>query len=181
MTGVEAGRNLFLDEQARWTGRYLPIVLRTWPFRLVQQPDAEGSRLIAAHLPALSAGAGEPLFDTRGDEAPWLMQVMKELVVLDESAQIVHEHVSLLEQAGLLQSRNLQLMLPDGRQLDLGGFFAVDEQRLEALPNDQAGALHAKGVLAMAYLHLLSMRQFRPLLERAAQASAQAPMPPVTA
>ena len=63
-------------------------------------------------------------------------------------------------------------MLPDGRQLDLGGFLVVDEQLLEALPVEKAGALHAQGVLAMAYLHLLSMRQFRPLLERAALASA---------
>lgn len=166
------GRNLFLDAQGRWTGRYLPIVLRTWPFRLVQQPDSEGSRLIAAHLPALSSGSGEPLFDAKGDEAPWLMQVMKDLVVLDQSAQSVHTHVKALEDAGLLQSRNLQFMLPDGRQLDLGGFHVVDEQLLEALPVEKAGALHAQGVLAMAYLHLLSMRQFRPLLERAALASA---------
>ncbi len=172
VTGVESGRNLFLDAQGRWTGRYLPIVLRTWPFRLVQQPDSEGSRLIAAHLPALSSGSGEPLFDAKGDEAPWLMQVMKDLVVLDQSAQSVHTHVKALEDAGLLQSRNLQFMLPDARQLDLGGFHVVDEQLLEALPVEKAGALHAQGVLAMAYLHLLSMRQFRPLLERAALASA---------
>lgn len=175
VTGVEVGRNLFLDDQSRWTGRYLPIVLRTWPFRLVQQPDAEGSRLIAAHLPALTSGSGEALFDQQGNESPWLLQVMKELVVLDQSTQIVHTHVKALEDAGLLQSRNLQFMLPDGRQLDLGGFHVVDEQLLEALPNDKAGALHAQGVLAMAYLHLLSMRQFRHLLERAALATSTAP------
>ena len=47
-----------------------------------------------------------------------------------------------------------------------------------ALDAAQAGELHSKGALALAYLHLLSLRRFRPLMELAAQ---QEPVVPVAA
>lgn len=168
ITGLEQGRNLFVDAQGHWSGNYLPAVLRTWPFRLLTEEDDEGARLVAVHRPALSVSQGDALFDDNGQEAPWLQAVLRELVALDAAATSTAEQVAALDAAGLLHERTLQAMLPGGRQMELTGFLSVDEAKLNALEPALAGELHRQGALSLAYLHLLSLRRFRPLMERAA-------------
>lgn len=168
ITGLEHGRNLFVDAQGHWSGNYLPAVLRTWPFRLLTEVDDEGARLVAVHRPALSVSQGDALFDEYGQEAPWVQAVLRELVALDAAATTTAEQVAALDAAGLLHERTLQALLPTGRQMELTGFLSVDETKLNALTPAQAGELHRQGALSLAYLHLLSLRRFRPLMERAA-------------
>ena len=169
ITGLEQGRNLFVNADGHWTGNYLPAVLRTWPFRLLNEYDSEGARLVAVHRPALSVAEGDALFDEQGREMPWLQSVLGELVSLDAGAATTSELVGALDAAGVLHERTLQVILPGGRQMELTGFLSVDEARLNALDPAQAGELHRKGALSLAYLHLLSLRRFRPLMALAAQ------------
>lgn len=176
ITGLEHGRNLFVNADGHWTGNYLPSVLRTWPFRLLTEYDDEGARLVAVHRPALGLNGGEPLFDEQGKEMPWLQKVLQELVALDAAAATTSDMVAALDAAGVLHERTLQVILPGGRQMELTGFLSVDEVKLNALDTVQAGELHSNGALALAYLHLLSLRRFRPLMERAAQQEPTAPI-----
>lgn len=178
ITGLEHGRNLFVDAQGHWSGHYLPAVLRTWPFRLLTEVDDEGARLVAVHRPALSASTGDALFDDQGQESPWLQAVLRELVALDAGATTTAEQVAALDAAGLLHERTLQAILPSGRQMELTGFLSVDEAKLNALDPALAGELHRQGALSLAYLHLLSLRRFRPLMERAAAQEPTAPVAP---
>lgn len=174
VTGLEHGRNLFVDASGQWNGEYTPAVVRTWPFRLLEQVDAEGARLVAVHRPALQVGEGEPLFDEQGQELPWLKATLQELTALDAGAAGTAAAVAALEEAGVLQERSLQAVLSNGRQLELTGFLVVDEARLNALGADQLGKLHVAGALSLAYLHLLSLRRFRALIERASRQDATA-------
>ena len=175
LTGLEHGNNLFVDAQGHWSGDYLPAVLRTWPFRLLAQPAEPGTHLIAVHRPALNVGEGDPLFDENGQEMPWLQDILRSLTALDAATASTAAAVAALDEAGLLQERTLQAMLPDGRQMELTGFLSVDEARLNALEPAKAGELHACGALSLAYLQLLSLRKFRSLMDRAAlQEPAQA-------
>ncbi len=177
ITGLENGRNLYVDGNGHWTGNYLPAVLRTWPFRLLTESDDEGARPVAVHQPALSLTEGDPLFDDQGQEMPWLQAVLQELVAVDAAASTTSDAVAALDGAGLLHERTLTVVLPGGRQLELNGFLSVDEARLNALDAVQAGQLHRQGALALAYLHLLSLRRFRTLMERAAEQEPVAPVP----
>ena len=102
ITGLEHGRNLFVDAQGHWSGNYMPAVLRTWPFRLLTEVDDEGARLVAVHRPALSVSQGDALFDEHGKEAPWVQAVLRELVALDAAATTTAEQVAALDAAGLL-------------------------------------------------------------------------------
>lgn len=168
ITGLEQGRNLFVDEKGHWLGEYLPAVLRTWPFRLLDQEDEEGSRPIAVQRDALNVTQGDALFDEKGQEMPWLQGVMKELVALDAGEATTSAMVNALHAAGVLTERALQAVLPNGRQMELTGFLSVDEHKLHALEDKVLADLHRQGALAMAYLHLLSLRKFKDLMDMAA-------------
>ena len=150
VTGLEAGRNLMVGADGLWQGQYLPMVLSTWPFRLLEEEDEEGDRLIAMHQDSLSLGEGEPMFDAEGKEQPWFWKTIQDLVVLDAATAGTSRLVAELDAAGLLQSRSLQFMLPNGRQLELSGFFTIEESRLDGLDPALAGQMHRSGALAMA-------------------------------
>lgn len=168
ITGLEQGRNLFVDDKQHWTAAYLPAVLRTWPFRLLDKEDDDGSRPVAVQRDALNLTEGEALFDEKGQEMPWLQSILKELVALDAAEITTAAMVDALDKAGVLTERALQAVLPSGRQIELTGFLSVDEHKLHALEDKVIADLHRQGALAMAYLHLLSLRQFKALMSLAA-------------
>jgi SapC len=168
IAGLEQGCNLFVDKKGHWTGGYLPAVLRTWPFRLLDKEDEEGARPIAVQREALSVSQGDALFDEQGQEMPWLKAVMQDLVALDAGETTTSEMVNALHAAGVLTERALQAVLPNGRQMELTGFLSVDEHKLNALEDKVVADLHRQGALAMAYLHLLSLRKFKDLMALAA-------------
>ena len=108
------------------------------------------------------------MFDDHGQEMPWLQAILKELVALDAAEVTTAAMVDALDAAGVLTERALQAVLPNGRQMELTGFLSVDEHKLHTLDDKVVADLHRQGALAMAYLHLLSLRQFTPLMELAA-------------
>ena len=73
--------------------------------------------------------------------------------------------------------RTLSIIKPDATKRNLtgkivakfeeAGLRVVASKRIHLTPA-QAGELHRQGALSLAYLHLLSLRRFRPLMERAA-------------
>jgi len=172
ITGLEAGKNLFVGPNGEWQATHLPSTLATWPFRLVAQGAEPGRFLVAVHTPALSADRGDPLFDESGAESAWLSEQLRNLSAVDASLNETSRQIEVLEQAGLLQERSFQAVLADGRELELNGFWAVDEAKMSQLDAATVHTLHTTGALVLATLHLLSLRRLRALVARA---SASAP------
>jgi hypothetical protein len=167
VTGLQAGHNLFVSPEGVWQGQYLPATLATWPFRLVREGAEAGRFLVAVQTAALSESLGDPLFDAAGAETPWLLERLRLLVDTDTALNETSHQVEALQAAGVLTERSLQAVLADGRDVELTGFLVVDEAKLQALPEKTVHELHTQGALALAYLHLLSLRRFRPLVQRA--------------
>lgn len=173
VTGLQAGHNLFVAADGAWQGQYLPATLATWPFRLVRESD-DGRFLVAVRPEALNPSVGDPLFNAEGQELPWLLERLRQLTETDAGMGATTAQLAQLDAAGVLVDRSLQVILPDGRDLELHGFMTVDEARLQGLPADTVHALHTSGALTLAYLHLLSLRQFRQLVARSGELAKQA-------
>jgi hypothetical protein len=168
VTGLQAGHNLFVDSHGAWLGQYLPATLDTWPLRLVNESE-DGHFLVAVWPSALNASVGDPLFNADGQESPWLLERLRHLTDTDTGMKETAAQLAQLDAAQVLTERSLQAVLADGRDLELNGFLTIDEARLQALPEKTVHELHTSGALALAYLHLLSLRQFRQLVVRAGQ------------
>ena len=67
--------------------------------------------------------------------------------------------------------------LAGGEQLSLAGFFAVNRERLKALDGDKLAELARGDALELLYIHLQSMRNFRPMIERVAASRGEAVAP----
>jgi hypothetical protein len=164
--GLTQGENLMLAEDGSWAARYVPALLRGYPFGLARSDGQNYVVVIDEKAEALSASEGEPLFDATGQATPMLEERRKFIEQLEAEAQRTRLLGRSLLELDLLQPMRFDATLPDGRQLTVDGFLTVDETKLGALPADKLEPLHRNGILAMIYAHRFSLQLMRSLVER---------------
>ncbi|EGV28517.1 SapC family protein [Thiorhodococcus drewsii AZ1] len=170
LLGVKAGENLHVNGQGQWLGRYIPAVIRSYPFQLMMS-EAEGSGvdstvragiLIDESAPHLSDQTGEPLFTETGDPSPVLLRVQKVLVALEQDRRRTVDLVSKLIGAGLLVERDLTVRpAGDAGAYQITGVRVVDKSRLKQLPSTELQDLMQSGALDLLYAHLLSLTNLK--------------------
>src|SRR5690606_22685711 len=95
--GLRNGENLFLDDQDRWIGRYVPAFVRRYPFVLAQLPGQALGVCIDEACPALDDEEGEPLFDAQGQDTPFLRKAMDFLAQYQQACQRTEAFCQRLE------------------------------------------------------------------------------------
>jgi len=165
LTGVQPGRNAFVDASSRWVGRYVPASLRRYPFILAK---ADGGQLsVALDLAAANVGkTGEPIFNDKGEPSPIVAGVMPLLVEFQQQAELTSRWLKQFEDAGLLTPKTLRVDSAQGSQGAIGGIWVVDEAKLRALPADTLLAWFKSGQIGAVYAHLISLRNLAIVAER---------------
>jgi hypothetical protein len=73
---------------------------------------------------------------------------------------------SRVVELGLLEPMQAQVTLDAGTRLMLGGFMAINRDRLKALPPETLAEMMWTDEMELLYLHLHSMRNFEGLRDR---------------
>lgn len=178
MLGLRARENLFVDEQGQWSGRYLPAFVRRYPFVLAELPGRNMGVCIDEAYPGFSETEGDPLFDERGGETPFLKNAVEFLQQYQREYLRTEAFCKRLEEAGLLVEMNARADLVDGRSFTVGGVMVVDEKKLAALPDKAALDMFRRGELHLVSMHLMSLSNMRVLVDRMAQRPAPLQPPP---
>lgn len=164
LMGLEAGKNLYC-RQDPWPQAYLPAALRNHPFSL--RPISEETEKVVVCInedsPWVSKDEGEALFGADGKETEYLNQRAKDVVRYAEHTQITRNFTQLLVDRELLVEQDVSFNGPDGKTYTINGLFLVNEEKLNALPDDDFNELRKKGVLAVIYAQLISMHQINRL------------------
>lgn len=165
LTGLTADANAFVDAKGLWTGRYVPVSVRRYPFILAEGADQQYS--LAADLSAPQLGTeGEALFDDKGEPTELALNVLNLLGEFQAQAKVTEAVIGKLNDAQLLTQQNLQVRLGDGRSAVVDGVWIVDEKKLRELPDDKILAWFKGGELTAVHAQMLSLRNLVPLLER---------------
>ncbi|HKB82937.1 MAG TPA: SapC family protein [Burkholderiales bacterium] len=166
--GMQAKQNLFILTDGMWDRRsYLPAYVRRYPFcmsRVTVDGEPQKERIVCVEESALH-DSGDPLYGTNGEAlAPWtileklIFDYEKDLVRCESLCQLVTE-------LGLLEPFTMKAEV-DGFTMQLEGMHRVKRAALEALPADQLRRLMSAGAMEKVYSHLLSLENFRRLLNR---------------
>ncbi|MCD6079387.1 MAG: sapC family protein [Ramlibacter sp.] len=179
MLGLRARENLYVDEEGGWRGRYIPAFVRRYPFVLAELPgQASLAVCIDESYPGVNDTEGEPLFDTSGNDTPFLRNALDFLTACQRESLRTDAFCQRLDQAGLLTEMQARADLVDGRTFSVQGLLVVDEKMLAALPDATALALFRAGELHLVAMHLLSLSNMQQLVDRLAQRKVpQAPRP----
>jgi hypothetical protein len=164
--GLAQGENLMLKPDGTWDARYVPALLRAYPFGLARTDAQNFIVVIDAKADALSDLEGERLFDDAGTPTPLLDGRRQFVEQLEQEAQRTRLFGRRLLELELLQSKRFDATLPDGRAVTVDGFLALDEAKFTALPEATVVELHKSGLLSMIHAHQFSLGMMRALLER---------------
>ena len=171
--GVRDQENLYLEDDGSWRGTYVPAFIRRYPFVFASGDDATTFNLcIDEDFSGCNQdGRGERLFDTDGERTQYLEGVLGFLKEFQAQFRRTELFCGKLKELDLLEPMQAQFSLTSGEQMSLTGFMAVNRDRLKALSDDELTALVRTDELELLYTHLQSMRNFRPLVEKAGAAS----------
>jgi len=169
MVGLRSHENLFVDEQARWQGNYVPAFVRRYPFVLADLPGQGLGVCIDEAFAGLNEREGEALFDAQGQDTPFLRNALEFLQLYQREYQRTEAFCQRLHEAGLLVEMDARADLVDGRSFTVNGLLVVDEKKLLALPDALALSLFRSGELHLVSMHLMSLSNMHKLVDRMAQ------------
>lgn len=166
--GLRAQENLFVSGEGHWGGRYVPAFVRRYPFVFSVAPD-DSRRFVLCVDEGFEGfnreGRGEPLFTAEGQPSPYVGKVLHFLQEYRAQFLRTRAFCRRLVELDLLEIVHARVGA-GGQQLTLGGFAAVNRQRVQGLAGDQLAQLVGSDELELVYLHLQSLRNFEALRSR---------------
>jgi hypothetical protein len=166
--GLQPGQNLFVLGDGLWDRRvYLPAYVRRFPFcmsKVAVDGKESMERVICVEASALRGG-GEALYDRNGE--PLGHWTVLERLIFDYESELARseELCKLLGEMDLLEPFAMKAEV-DGFTMQLEGMHRVNQERLESLHEDSLRRLFEAGMMDKIYAHLLSLENFRRLLNR---------------
>jgi len=157
--------NQFVDEQGRWTGRYIPAHFRRYPFILgSSEQNNSFAVMIDTDSEYLSNEQGEPLFDSNGKQTETLTKITGFLGLFQQEAALTMDLVRTLRASGVLVEQQIQRQINGENQTVINGFEAIDQAKLNAIGDDLFLQWRKQGLLPLIYAHLSSLDNIRQLL-----------------
>lgn len=178
LLGLSPNENLRVDEEGKWSGRYVPAFIRRFPFLTagVQGTDQPGV-FVDASWSGFNDDEGEPLFDDQGQPADGLKRILEFLQRFEDEQARTRQFCQRLVELDVLKEMLADARMPDGQSIKVEGFLVVDEDKLRKLPEKAVIELHRNGMLGLLQAHMISMGNMGWLVERKAGRVAASPKP----
>lgn len=154
LLGFEEHENLFLDEAATWSTRYIPLAVRQGPFLIgLQQQEAEQRLAIYADLndSRIQQNATPALFNADGNASATLNEIRDILSARHTGSESLEPMIEAFLKYDLLERVMLEIDLSHGATIKFDAGYTVHIEKLMALENDAVVALHKSGFLSLAY------------------------------
>ena len=164
--GLASGENMMLQQGGGWAARYVPALLRGYPFGVARVNKDNFVVVFDAKEGGLSEKEGELLFDGAGQPTAALDARRNFVEAFEREAQRTRAACQRLAELDLLRPMRFDATLPDGTTVSVEGFRTVDATRMGALTDAQIVELHKNGLLGLIHAHQISLPLMRVLVER---------------
>lgn len=174
--GLREGENLYLSSDGKWDARYIPAFVRRYPFVFSKSEDGERFNLcIDEQFEGFNGdGRGERLFTDDGKPTTYVENILKFLQEYQLQFHRTERFCKRILDLELLEPMQAQVEMNSGERYSLGGFMAINREKLKELPGEKLAELAKTDELELIYLHLQSMRNFVALKDRLGSARAEA-------
>lgn len=172
--GLQSESNLFISKEGKWIGRYLPALLRSYPFLLAEDESKEDSYILCVDEDSglLTDDNKElPFYAEDGSLGSRVKTLLELLYQVNRNRVSTLKSCKLLDTYGLIKPWPLVIKHDEGEH-DVEGFYAVDETALNELDGSAFLELRKSGALHLAYCQLLSMQNIKVLIQRMQETAA---------
>lgn len=169
---IRQNENLFISPEGAFEdNQYIPAFIRRYPFVLANDPSND--RLVVCvdrGAPFLAVGGAVPLFE-KGQPTEYTTNAIDFCSKFEGERQQTEVFVKDLLALDLFELKQLNFTPKnadgsEGEMMKLSEYFAVDEEKLKALPMDKLQPLRDSGALQQIYLHINSLFNWEKLLNR---------------
>ena len=163
--GLKEGENLMVKDGA-WQGSFIPAGYTHFPLSLVPYPEDDSKYAITIDTDSNAINdEGDALFNEDGSETEYLQTRRKSLETYYKCAIATREFTKTLLDMELLTEQGFSFEMGDDKR-NVTGLHIVDEEKFNALSDEQIIDLRKKGYLAPIYAHLMSLAQMNQLVKR---------------
>jgi hypothetical protein len=161
--------NLFIDEQGRWENEtYIPAYIRCYPFALAARSDDEFAVVIDRAAESISDSPEQPFFGDDKKVTPETQALIDFCGRYDAETKGTLQFSQRLKELGLLAGQQVSRKTPDGNDVPVANYVAVDSDKLNDLDTDVVKELFDQGFLAGIFAHLFSLENWHVVIERIA-------------
>ncbi len=170
IVGLVDDDNLFVDDTGQWDrATYIPGYVRRYPFSIARETGGERAAVVIdAAFPGLVKGGEMKLFE--GTEASdYTKEAIDFTRRYEEDRLMTQRFLEDLKKYDLLTGQTAQYTpTTGGESRPFAQYIGVEEQRLRDLPGDRFLELRNSNLLPILYAHLLSLGNWRALVQRRA-------------
>lgn len=179
LMGIREGQNLMLNEQGRFTTRYIPAFIRRYPFVLGGEKGADAMALcidVDSKSIIKDGSKGRRLFQENGEQSQDLNEIVEFLKDYHVRAEMTKLFCARLHELGLLEpmQANIKLKGIEETNFNLTGFFVVSREKLKTLSDADALDFFKKDGLELIYAHMQSLSRFNDLIRIMSERMAKA-------
>lgn len=161
--GLKQGENLCIDDTG-WRVRYVPAVLRLYPFALARV--AANEMVVCFDESWTGFGTeGQALFGDDGEPSEFTTNLQKQLENFEREVERTRLAGAMLVEKGLLREMRFDATLPNGSKLTVDGFLTVDDEKLGKLSDADLVAINRNGLMGLIHAHQISMGNMARLVE----------------
>lgn len=168
--GFAPDENLYIVDQ-RQNDIYTPLSVARIPFAIGYTQNSEtGQREPVIHVdmdhPRVSFTEGNPMFLEHGGNSPYLEQINSILAELINGVTVCKRFTDILQAEDLLEPFVLKIALDNGQQVEMNGFYTINESVLRDLNADQLARLHSQNFLELIYMSIASLANIKKLINK---------------
>ncbi|EFI35579.1 SapC family protein [Desulfonatronospira thiodismutans ASO3-1] len=151
LLGQKKNKNLFVDSDGKWQGQYVPMLLKCYPFRMVQ--DKEGRYILCVDEESgLVGDKGSKFIDDEGKPTQKVQAIGKFLQQAEQSRMAAVKACKVLDDCDLIKA-----------DPKMPGLYGIDKKKLGQLPEESLPDLHKSWALFLAHCQMISQQHLKKL------------------
>jgi SapC protein len=171
IVGMVDDVNLFVDEEGNWdTATYIPGYVRRYPFGVA---SGDGGERLAIVIDTAYSGlkeGGEFQLFKDGAPSESTQQAIEFCQAFEQDRSVTEGFGQRLKQLELIRAQSAQFTLQGAAEpVNFAEYYGIDEKILQELSDEQFLELRKGGMLPLIYAMLMSMSNWRVLLQRRAR------------
>ena len=158
LLSLEAGKNLFVDDNGNWKVSYIPVYFRQYPFALVKIEKEEDKYALCLDPDAehFSSGQGEPLFTADGESNEFVQKILTSLKLYQQELATTENLFKKLDEKELIVEKKISFEINHEKK-SIDGFKGVDMGKLISLDDKSIAEIVRAGTMGFVYEHLQSL------------------------
>lgn len=168
--GFQHEENLFLNDKG-WDAGYIPCSVARHPFLIGNKHgsgDTQDDRVLLLDMdnPRVNKNEGQSLFLEFGGNSDYLDNIAAMMEALHHGVASNEDFINCLTELDLLESFTMDIQLNDGSKHQMIGFYTINEEKLEQLPDDKMARLVKSGYLKAIHMTMASQGNVGHLIRR---------------